>query len=186
MLAFAGCLALAIASVTNTCKHFIEFERNEVGDIDDAIGAMAPRSKVCALIYDKGSRIMNNQPFLHFGSYYQVEKGGVVEFTYAGYAHWPVDFLAGHYPPPGKPARLQVDQEHVVFGAAADDSKPALGQPLRQSVRIGDHLFLIFTEVRLAGLPEAHRLRGDYVFERPALGAGEHDAVEILGVLGAA
>jgi hypothetical protein len=50
---------------------------------------------------------MVNQPFLHFGSYYQVEKGGIVEFTYAGYAHWPVDFLPGHYPPPGRSARLR-------------------------------------------------------------------------------
>lgn len=106
-LAFAGCLALAVVSVTNTCRHFIDFERQEVGDIDDAIAAMAPRSKVCALIYDKGSSIMNNQPFLHFGSYYQAERGGIVMFTYAGYAHWPVDFLPGHYPPPGKPARLR-------------------------------------------------------------------------------
>jgi hypothetical protein len=106
-LAFAASLALAIVAVTNTCKHFIEFEKEEVGDIDDAIGAMAARSKVCALIYDKTSAIMNNQPFLHFGSYYQVAKGGIVQFTYAGYAHWPVDFLPDHYPPPGKPARLR-------------------------------------------------------------------------------
>jgi hypothetical protein len=105
VLVFALACSLAVVSVTNTCKHFIAFEQEEVGDIDEAIDAMAPRSKVCALIYDKGSSIMNNQPFLHFGSYYQVAKGGVVEFTYAGYAHWPVDFQPGRYPPPGKPAR---------------------------------------------------------------------------------
>jgi hypothetical protein len=107
VLVFAFACSLAAVSVTNTCKHFIDFEQREVGDIDDAIETMAPRSKVCALIYDKGSSIMNNQPFLHFGSYYQVAKGGVVEFTYAGYAHWPVDFQPGHYPPPGKSARLR-------------------------------------------------------------------------------
>jgi hypothetical protein len=27
-------------------------------------------------------------------------------FTFAGYPHWPVDFLKGAYPPPGAPARL--------------------------------------------------------------------------------
>src|ERR1019366_1772275 len=82
-------------------------ERDEVGDIEGAIDAIAPRSRVCALIYDRGSSTMVNQPFLHFGSYVQMEKGGVVEFTYAGYAHWPVDFLPGHYPPPGRSARLR-------------------------------------------------------------------------------
>ena len=100
-------LALAGASTINTCQHFVKFEREEVGDIDGAIDAIPPRSRVCALIYDRGSSTMTNQPFLHFGSYYQMEKGGVVEFTYAGYAHWPVDFKPGHYPPPGGPARLR-------------------------------------------------------------------------------
>jgi hypothetical protein len=102
-----GALAIAVASTINTCKHFIQFQLEEVGDIDGAIAAMAPRSHVCALIYDKGSGIVNNQPFLHFGSYYQVGSGGVVMFTYTGYAHWPVDFRPDRYPPPGGPARLR-------------------------------------------------------------------------------
>ncbi len=100
-------LALGVASIVNVCRHFIRFELDEVGDIDAAIDAMEPNRKVCALIYDKASSIMNNQPFLHFGSYYQVRKGGVVMFTYAGYAHWPFDFQPGKYPPPGGPARLR-------------------------------------------------------------------------------
>lgn len=102
-----GALAVALASTYNTCKHFVQFQLEEVGDIDGAIDAMDPKSRVCALIYDKGSNITNPSltPFLHFGSYYQVKKGGVVMFTYAGYAHWPIDFKAGHYPPPGGPAR---------------------------------------------------------------------------------
>lgn len=106
-LVLTASLALAGFTTVNTCRHFIKFEQDEVGDIDGAIDAMAPRSKVCALIYDKSSNVMVNQPFLHFGSYYQMEKGGVVEFTYAGYAHWPVDFKPGHYPPPGGSARLR-------------------------------------------------------------------------------
>ncbi len=100
-------LALGVAAVVNVSRHFIRFELEEVGDIDGAIDAMEPNRRVCALIYDKTSAIMNNQPFLHFGSYYQVRKGGVVMFTYAGYAHWPIDFKPGKYPPPGGPARLR-------------------------------------------------------------------------------
>jgi hypothetical protein len=98
-------LTVGAASTVNTCRHFIQFETEEVGDIDEAIEAMKPARKVCALIYDKGSSITQNQPFLHFGSYYQAERGGVTMFTYAGYAHWPVDFKPGQYPPPGGPAR---------------------------------------------------------------------------------
>ncbi len=107
VLVAAAALALGAASVVNVCQHFIRFELDEVGDIDGAIRAMEPNRRVCALIYDKTSAILNNQPFLHFGSYYQVEKGGVVMFTYAGYAHWPIDFRPDKYPPPGGPARLR-------------------------------------------------------------------------------
>jgi len=98
-------LAVGVGAIVNVCKHFIRFEIEEVGDIDGALAELEPDRHVCALIYDKGSTIMNNQPFMHFGSYYQAQKGGVVMFTFAGYAHWPVDFLPGKYPPPGGPAR---------------------------------------------------------------------------------
>ncbi len=98
--------AVAAASTVNTCKHFIQFQLEEVGDIDGAIEHMDPKKHVAALIYDRGSNVTNWAPFLHFGSYYQLQKGGVVEFTYAGYAHWPFDFKPGRYPPPGDgPAR---------------------------------------------------------------------------------
>jgi hypothetical protein len=105
ILVSGAALAVAMAAVVNTCQHFIRFETEEVGDIEGAIASMAPGRRVCALIYDKGSAVMTNVPFLHFGSYYQAEKGGVVMFTYAGYAHWPVDFQPDRYPPPGRPAR---------------------------------------------------------------------------------
>jgi hypothetical protein len=107
VLVTAAAFAVALTSVVNTCNHFIRFETEEVGDIEGAIASMQPRKHVCALIYDKGSAIMNNVPFMHFGSYYQAEEGGVVMFTFAGYAHWPVDFQPGRYPPPGHPARLR-------------------------------------------------------------------------------
>jgi hypothetical protein len=104
-LVSAAAVALAVGATANTCRHFIKFEKEEVGDIDGAIEQMDAGRKVCALIYDKASAEMKNVPFLHFGSYYQEAKGGVVMFTFAGYAHWPVDFQPGKYPPPGRPAR---------------------------------------------------------------------------------
>jgi hypothetical protein len=103
----AAALGLGVYATVNTCKHFIAFELREVGNFEGAMASMTSGKRVCALIYDRGSAVMNNQPFLHFGSYYQVEHGGVVMFTYAGYAHWPVDFKPGMSPPPGGPARLR-------------------------------------------------------------------------------
>ncbi len=100
-----GALVVAGGVTFNTAKHFVEFQLEEVGELDAAMAVIAPRSKVCALMFDKGSRITHQQPFLHYGSWNQVQKGGVVMFTFAGYPHWPFDFRPGKYPPPGGPAR---------------------------------------------------------------------------------
>ena len=106
-IATCAIAGIGATSIVNTCKHFIDFEKNEVGDIDGAIAAMAPKKRVAGLIYDKFSQVTHFAPFLHFVSYYQVEKGGVVEFTYAGFPHWPFRFKPGHFPPPGGPLRLR-------------------------------------------------------------------------------
>ena len=103
----AGALALGTASTVNTCEHFIKFQLDEVGNFDGALDAIPPDQHVCALMYDKGSAITNPTlvPFIHFGSYYQVHKGGVVMFTFAGYAHWPFKFRPDRLPPEGESAR---------------------------------------------------------------------------------
>jgi hypothetical protein len=103
-LVTVAALAVGAGSIVNVCKHFLEFQLTEVGDVDDAIEHIPPGKKVAALIYDKGSSVTNWAPFLHFGSYYQADRGGMIEFTYAGYVHWPFDFKPGMYPPqPGQP-----------------------------------------------------------------------------------
>jgi hypothetical protein len=108
-LVTAGALATGTAATVNTCAHFIKFQLEEVGNFQDAIAAIPPDQRVCALIYDKNSAVTNPTlvPFIHFGSYYQVEKGGVVMFTFAGYAHWPFKFRPDRLPPEGESARLR-------------------------------------------------------------------------------
>jgi hypothetical protein len=103
VLVTAAAALVALGSTVNVCKHFVRFEREEVGEIDEAIQVMEPRKRVAGLIYDKGSSVMGDRfvPFMHFVSYYQVEKGGVVQFAYTGFPHWPVQYQDGKYPPPG-------------------------------------------------------------------------------------
>ncbi|MCL2451214.1 MAG: hypothetical protein FWD17_19890, partial [Polyangiaceae bacterium] len=99
--------AVGTASIANVCKHFVAFERNEVGDIDEAIQQIPPAKRVVGLIYDKTSRIVNFAPFLHFVQYYQVEKGGVVQFSNANISYSPYHFRPDRLPPQGQPARLR-------------------------------------------------------------------------------
>ncbi len=97
----AAMLALGYHSTINTCKHFIEFQLDEVGDIDGAIAAIEPGKRTAGLIFDAGSKTMNWAPFLHYVSWVQVEKGGMVQFSYAHFAHWPFRYKHGQFPPPG-------------------------------------------------------------------------------------
>jgi len=106
-LVTALALGVGASSTINVCKHFVRFELEEVGDFDGALDAMEPDKHVAGLIYDKGSTIVNDVPFLHFVSYYQAAKGGLVMFSNSGALYWPVRFKEGHYPPPGTPPRLR-------------------------------------------------------------------------------
>ncbi|HEY2517303.1 MAG TPA: hypothetical protein VGI39_40800, partial [Polyangiaceae bacterium] len=112
VLATGVALFVAVGSIVNVCKHYVRFQLEEVGDIDGAIDQIPAGQKVAALIFDKHSNIVNWAPFLHFGSFYQASKGGVLEFTYAGYKHWPFTFKSGKFPPqpdlpPDSAARLR-------------------------------------------------------------------------------
>jgi hypothetical protein len=99
--------AVGLGSIVNVCKHFIEYEREEVGDFDEALDQMEPRRKVAGLIYDRGSSFVNFSPFLHFVSYYQEAKGGVVQFSNANIRYSPFHFRPDRIPPQGQPARLR-------------------------------------------------------------------------------
>jgi hypothetical protein len=105
--ATALALVVGVGATVNVCKHYIEFEKDEVGDIDDALAAMDPAKKVAGLVYDKGSNVVNLAPFLHFGSYYQAEKGGVIQFSNANIRYSPFHFRQDRLPPEGEPARLR-------------------------------------------------------------------------------
>jgi hypothetical protein len=107
MVATGLAFVVGTASIANVCKHFVLFEQREVGEIDEAIDQIPPAKKVAGLIYDKGSQIVNFAPFLHFVSYYQAEKGGVVQFSNANISYSPYHFRPDRLPPQGQPARLR-------------------------------------------------------------------------------
>jgi hypothetical protein len=92
-----GLAAVAALSIANTSWHWVRFDR-EARDLGDAIAQMEPNKHVASLMFTRHSDFTRFSPFLHVGSYYQAEKGGVVMFTFAGYDQWPYDFKPGRYP----------------------------------------------------------------------------------------
>lgn len=101
-LTLAAVLALSTAHVAEADQAFAGFAQ-EVGDLDGALSAIPPRSKVAGLIFDRGSRNIRFSPFIHFVAYYQARKGGVVMFTFADFPQSPFAFRAENRPPPVPP-----------------------------------------------------------------------------------
>jgi hypothetical protein len=95
--ATAAIVATGLVCIANSAWHFVLFNR-EVGDLPDALTQMDPNKHVAALIYWPHAKSTRFWPFLHFGSYYQAEKGGVVDFSFAGYDQWPLSFRKGRFP----------------------------------------------------------------------------------------
>ena len=119
------CALIIAGGVTyNTSKHFVSFQNEEVADFEAAVNVIERGSKVCGLIWDKGSKITRHQPFLHYASWVQAKKGGVVMFTFAGYPHWPFAFRPDNLPPQGarprarwewEPERVRMDEIYPYY-----------------------------------------------------------------------
>lgn len=115
--------SIAIGSSLNQTTAYRQFEAQDVGPIEDAIATIAPKSKVATLIFDKYSRTIHWTPFLHYGSFVHEAKGGLHQFTFAGFEHWPFGYLPGEEPPNYKESDLNwpwFPEDHIEEIARGD------------------------------------------------------------------
>lgn len=94
--------ALALTSVltfVEAGERFVAFERDEVGEFDEALAAIPAGRRVAGLIGDKYSQHAKFAAFLHYVAYYQAEKGGAVMFTFADFPQSPFRFREENRPP---------------------------------------------------------------------------------------
>jgi hypothetical protein len=95
----SGAVLLGIVQFHLAGKAFASFERDELGEYDAALAHIPAGQRVAALIFDRGSRNVRFSPFIHYGAYYQAEKGGAVLFSFADFAQSPFRFREGNRPP---------------------------------------------------------------------------------------
>lgn len=96
---FTGVALVAALSFQDVSRAFVAFERDEVGELDDAIAAIPPGKRVAGLVWDRWSTNVKFAPFLHAVAYYQAEKGGAVMFTFADFPQSPFRFREEDRPP---------------------------------------------------------------------------------------
>ncbi|HEY2368745.1 MAG TPA: hypothetical protein VGH87_20255, partial [Polyangiaceae bacterium] len=118
-----GTLALVVTTLMTTETlnwHLTQFEKREVGDFAGALEHIPAGKRVAGLLFDTESKQFWQNPFLHYPEYYLLEHGGSVTFSFAGYPHWPYDYLP-HKDPLGasppvflwewQPHRVAVNEE---------------------------------------------------------------------------
>jgi hypothetical protein len=101
LLGHLGTVAMVIISglTAETFEwHLAHFEHEDVGDFDAALEHLPRNHRVAGLIFQSESRYFEQNPFLHYASYYLLERGGQVNFSFAGYPHWPYAYRPHHDP----------------------------------------------------------------------------------------
>ncbi len=88
----ASLVGLAGMCVESWYWHFSKFWYEEVGDFERAVQHIPEKKRVAGVIYNSESKYIQHFPFLHFANYYQLEKGGVVSFSFSGFPHWPTKY----------------------------------------------------------------------------------------------
>jgi hypothetical protein len=85
-------MALCLAVGFNATLHHRAFDR-EVGRFDEAIAAIPRGKRVMTLIFDPKGEVVGLWPYLHFGQYYMVRRGGTTSNTFAKNPSMPVRYL---------------------------------------------------------------------------------------------
>ncbi len=98
-LVLSAAALIALLNFAEVGRAFAAFEREEVGDLDQALEAIPKAERVAGLIFDRGSRNVKFSPFLQYAALYQAEKGGAVMFTFADFPQSPFRFREGTRPP---------------------------------------------------------------------------------------
>jgi hypothetical protein len=102
-LVLALALLLSGTSFHLVGKAFARFEREEVGDFDQALQTIPPRQRVVGLVFERYSSHVAFAPFLQYVAYYQARRGGLVMFSFADFPQSPFHFRADRRPPPVPP-----------------------------------------------------------------------------------
>ena len=139
----------------------IQAFNREAGPIRAVVQQAEPGHKLVALIFDKGSAITHHAPYLHYGQYYVIDRGGMATFSFANFPQSPVLYpsVGG---PPALPARWEWTPDrfdwagwgswydYVLIRSARDRSGAVFGRK-RGEVELVTHQGSWWLYRRLAG-----------------------------------
>lgn len=119
--ALVGVGLLSALFFAATARAFIDVANREIGPLDEAIATIPKGQKVAGLIFERGSSAVRFSPYLHSVAWVQVERGGVVMFSFADFPQSPLHFRDADRPPPVRrrwewgPEYVQPDRELIWY-----------------------------------------------------------------------
>ncbi len=75
------------------------FERDEARHFELVLQNLPRGKRLLTLVFHTASEQVIVTPFVHFGSYYRAQKGGVAGFSFSELPHWPVRYRKALAPP---------------------------------------------------------------------------------------
>jgi len=95
----AGVVALQIAFQTSVAAAYRAFDREaQVTELRQVLHAAEPGKRLIAIVISTESHLFQYQAFLHFGSYYEVLRGGRSRYNFAETPWTPIRFRQGNEP----------------------------------------------------------------------------------------
>jgi hypothetical protein len=90
---FAAIAAVHVAYGAKLATTYRAFDREvQPRELEQVLSSIEPGRRVISLMLDRKSKLVHFEPYMHFGMYYQVERGGRVRFNFGELPWMPVRF----------------------------------------------------------------------------------------------
>jgi hypothetical protein len=137
LCAAAVAVQLGYSAVLVRAAYAFEAEA-DASALAQVLRAAEPGQRLFAVIPDQASRVVNFRPYMHFGAYYQVLRGGRARYNFAETPWTPVRYRKGTEPAPWPrswdlhperivPSRDVADGEYLLVRTPIPDLGPRFG-----------------------------------------------------------
>ncbi|HZR08083.1 MAG TPA: hypothetical protein VFA79_05840 [Myxococcales bacterium] len=125
LLAGAACLQVLYAPYV--AERYRRFDREaNVVQLAQVLSKAAPGQRMVSLMLDRKSKVVHFEPYLHFGLYYEVLRGGRTRFNFAELPWMPLRFRTDVLPARRYPVRWEFEPGYFDWQGALGDAEYVL------------------------------------------------------------
>jgi hypothetical protein len=104
-------------------QRYRQFDREVDGnELEEVLGGAVPGQRLVSLMLDRKSKAVHFEPYLHFGLYYQVLRGGRTRFNFGELPWMPLHFRRDVLPATPYPVRWEFDVGYFDWRRALPDA----------------------------------------------------------------